>query len=86
METSLFYAQGDGNCNNTGDGVKGFSGFLGDKNKIPRNQLALTAPATTISEAPSTAETAEFSSPRSIPSPSYQLTAPSTSSWAAVAS
>lgn len=41
------------------DRVKVFSGFLGDTNKIPRNQLALTAPPTAISEAPSTAGTAD---------------------------
>jgi preprotein translocase subunit YajC len=46
----------------SGDDVKVFSGFFGDKNKIPRNQLALTASITAVNEAPSTAETAEFSS------------------------
>jgi len=40
-----------------GGGVKVFSGFLGDKNKISRIQLAPSPSA--ISEAPSTAETAD---------------------------
>jgi hypothetical protein len=43
----------------SGDGVKVFSGFLGDKNKILKNQLAPTAPSSAINEAPSTAETAD---------------------------
>jgi hypothetical protein len=54
----------------SGHGVKVFSGFLGDKNKIPPNQLALTAPPTAISEAPSTAETAD-SAPASSADPIF---------------
>ena len=50
------------------DGVKVFSGFLGAKNKIPRNQLAPSLSA--ISEAPSTAETAD-SAPASSPDPIF---------------
>ena len=53
-----------------GDGVKVFSRFLNDKNKIPRNQLALTAPPSAISEAPSTAETADLA-PASSPDPNF---------------
>ena len=52
----------------SGDGVKVFIGFLGDKNKIPRNQLAPSPSA--ISEAPSTAETAN-SAPASSSDPIF---------------
>ena len=53
----------------SGDGVKVFSGFLGAKNKIPRNQLAPSLSA--ISEAPSTAETAD-SAPASSSDPVFK--------------